>query len=375
MTVYYFLIMISAFIYMTKPKCFDCYICMNNVFRYGKKGRSEKYKIRLTSKFFIVTFLAVIIFFVMAFRDFSVGADTSRYVIIFNEHLYGEGKNALTARTDWLYTYFNNFCSMFLSARLYVMLLSLIFVASIVKLGITESDNPFLFLFFYITIGTFSMNMSGIRQSLAMSLAIFAYYLAKKKRVVLFFIIIGIAFLFHNSAIIFLIVYPVLSLNKNGNRNEIFFWTMAPVLGFLPFIPTIVIATVKSLNLYKFIPYLGATGINLKCFIFYYGLLCIITILNLLERKTIAQKDISLFKMSVLGCLCYGMAPNFYLFDRLALYFTPFMIAYYVNSLLKLKKYNLRKTAIMMCMMISVVWFVFSTINGSLSIDHYSFGL
>lgn len=62
-------------------------------------------------------------------------------------------------------------------------------------------------VYFYYTIGLLAFSMAGLRQVLAMSICLFSYEAIRKKRLVLFIIIIGIAFLFHRSAVFFLPAY------------------------------------------------------------------------------------------------------------------------------------------------------------------------
>jgi hypothetical protein len=64
-------------------------------------------------------------------------------------------------------------------------------------------------VYFYYTIGLFAFSMAGLRQVLAMSICLLAYEAIRKKRMFLFIIIIGVAFLFHKTAIFFLPAYPI----------------------------------------------------------------------------------------------------------------------------------------------------------------------
>jgi hypothetical protein len=64
-------------------------------------------------------------------------------------------------------------------------------------------------VYFYYTIGLFAFSMAGLRQVLAMSICLLTYEAIRKKRLILFIIIIGVAFLFHKTAIFFLPAYPI----------------------------------------------------------------------------------------------------------------------------------------------------------------------
>ncbi len=67
-----------------------------------------------------------------------------------------------------------------------------------------NADNKKLAVYFYYTIGLFAFSMAGLRQMLAMSVCLFAYEAAKKRRLIPFLLLVGVAYLLHNSALFFL---------------------------------------------------------------------------------------------------------------------------------------------------------------------------
>lgn len=68
-------------------------------------------------------------------------------------------------------------------------------------------DNKKYAIYFYFTIGLFAFTMAGLRQSLAMSICLFAHEAIRKRKLLRFLILVGLAFLFHKSAIFFLPAY------------------------------------------------------------------------------------------------------------------------------------------------------------------------
>jgi hypothetical protein len=73
-------------------------------------------------------------------------------------------------------------------------------------------------VYFYYTIGLFAFSMAGLRQVLAMSICLLAYEAIRKKKLILFIIIIGVAFLFHKTAIFFLPAYPIARFQWKWNN-------------------------------------------------------------------------------------------------------------------------------------------------------------
>ncbi len=79
-----------------------------------------------------------------------------------------------------------------------------------------ESENQFLSIMTFITFGLFSMYFSGLRQTLAMTLVIPAYYACRDKKLMQFVGIVLLAMLTHNSGFVMAAIYPVyhMSISK-----------------------------------------------------------------------------------------------------------------------------------------------------------------
>ncbi len=59
-------------------------------------------------------------------------------------------------------------------------------------------------VYFYYTIGLFAFSMAGLRQVLAMSVCLFAYEAARKRKIIPFLLLVGAAYFLHKSALFFL---------------------------------------------------------------------------------------------------------------------------------------------------------------------------
>jgi hypothetical protein len=71
-----------------------------------------------------------------------------------------------------------------------------------------ESESPLLSVIAWLALGFFMFSLSGLRQTLALSITMLAYFPAKNRKMWKFIFLVAIATLFHSSAIIFLLVYP-----------------------------------------------------------------------------------------------------------------------------------------------------------------------
>lgn len=83
-------------------------------------------------------------------------------------------------------------------------------------------SHPYLAIVLFLNLGLFSLYFSTLRQVAAMAFVMPAYKFTKEKRPVLFLITIFFAFLFHSSAMIFLLFYPVYHLKLNRKSRLLF---------------------------------------------------------------------------------------------------------------------------------------------------------
>ncbi|MCR4720055.1 MAG: EpsG family protein [Firmicutes bacterium] len=82
-----------------------------------------------------------------------------------------------------------------------------IYVSSMFIFCYRYSDNVRLSITMYICLEIMMFNMQGMRQSIAMSICLFAYVFAEKKKLLPFAALIIVATLIHKTAILFSVVY------------------------------------------------------------------------------------------------------------------------------------------------------------------------
>lgn len=72
-----------------------------------------------------------------------------------------------------------------------------------------HSKNVCLSLTMYICLGLMTFNMQGMRQAIAIGICLLAYDFAKKKKLVSFVVMVFLACCFHQTAIVFFVVFPL----------------------------------------------------------------------------------------------------------------------------------------------------------------------
>ena len=108
------------------------------------------------------------------------------------------------------YDWFSYICKSFIgNFQIFLCVCALISVVPITVLYLKETEHNLLTIALFVGIAPFTMFFSGLRQSIAMGLGAICYMLCKKNRLISFVILVFVAFLFHQSSIIMLLMYPL----------------------------------------------------------------------------------------------------------------------------------------------------------------------
>ncbi len=178
----------SALFQLNKPE--------NNAgYKHGYKAwKGEKFTLFLS---------CLSIYFLMIFKS-PLSGDYSRYAYNFldaankNIQFYWERKEA------GFYILTKLIGELHYSVFFYFAVTSAFICISLFFFLKRYACNKKYAVYFYYTIGLFAFSMAGLRQMLAMSVCLFAYEAAKKRKAITFLIFVGTAFLLHKSALFFL---------------------------------------------------------------------------------------------------------------------------------------------------------------------------
>ncbi len=177
--------------------------CAISVFEYTRKRTNANKAI--ISSFFLVFLLLLV------FRSQNVGLDMPSYYWMYNTAGRESWKRIFTQYDEFGYYSFSKLIYLvFGDFQWLVVITSLASLVPIWFLYRNNIDNHmFLAIVIFLNIGLFSIYFSAIRQVIAMAFVVPAYYFTKKKKLILFLLMIVPAFLFHKSAFIIVLMYPV----------------------------------------------------------------------------------------------------------------------------------------------------------------------
>ena len=155
----------------------------------------------------------LIFLILLALRGLACGNDTFQYSRLFEEYSSMRLSTVFTAGTHEIgYKLFNKLIGAITdNYQIILITTSIMCVLPLWFFYKKESEFPILTIALFLTVAPFVMYFSGIRQAIAMSIGIFAWQAAKNKKLPLFLCIVFVAILFHTSAFILLLLYPLYS--------------------------------------------------------------------------------------------------------------------------------------------------------------------
>lgn len=172
----------------------------------------------------IIIVFFIIYFIMLAVRRDDIGVDLTNYKYMFNRVAGVDYKDLTKFKTEYGYSALNKFLgSINNNFQFYLGVVAVITVLPLGILYYKESENALVAIGIFANLSVFNMLFSGLRQSIAIGIGVFAFYCAKNKKNLKFLLCVFLAVLFHRSALILLILYPV--YNIKISKNKIFIIT------------------------------------------------------------------------------------------------------------------------------------------------------
>jgi len=159
---------------------------------------------------FALAFFFVLLTFLVMFRHKSVGNDTRNYIHFFEEFSRMDWSKLRNLTIEVGYAYLNKFVSIISSNPQFFLAVAAVAVSAMIfptyKRLCRDSS---LTIVLFCALSTFVMMFSGIRQMLAIGLGFVAYEFTRNKKFIAFLLCVAIAMLFHSSAFMLLLMYPL----------------------------------------------------------------------------------------------------------------------------------------------------------------------
>lgn len=175
------------------------------------------------------------IFIILALRHQSMGVDlgyntSSGYLVSFNTISKMNWKSVLSLQNflnyEKGYVIFNKLIGVILpECQFFLAVCAAISIGPIAYVIYKKSKMPTLSYFIYLGLPAFLLCYSGLRQAIAIAIVFMSIIFVQQKKRVKFVGTVLLATLFHSSAIIYLVVYPIyyLRLKKNAQFISVLF--------------------------------------------------------------------------------------------------------------------------------------------------------
>ena len=332
----------------------------------------KKYRITSGKKILCETQTASIDIFMflflllLAFRGLQCGADTRQYLRLFNEYSSQPVSAMLSSYDDEFgYILLNKLISgVTRNFQVLLLVTSVICVYPLWYFYKRESETQLLTIVLFLGVVPYMMYFSGIRQAIAISLGIPAWYAARSKKLFRFAMFVFLAMQFHVSAFMLLLIYPL----YHAKITKRWLWLVIPCIAMV-FVFRTPIFNVLITLLWTEYETTDATGaVTILILLIIFGLYSYILPEDEdLDRDTIALRNILLLSITIqIFAMLHplSMRMNYYF-----LIFVPILIPKIANRSKKQFTQIARLSVIVM-----TVYFMYYFIN-SVIIDKDSLNI
>lgn len=173
----------------------------------------------------------ILYFILLACRGEKIGADLPVYINAFERLQYTAWNRVFRAGDEEIgYRVLTKVISTIsTNPRFFIAVVSALCVFPIYKLYKNESENDLIAISIFLILPVSKMLFSGLRQSLAVAMAVPAFYCVLKKRKLGFFLCVFIAWSFHQSALVLALLYPLYHVRITKK----WLWFVMPILALM----------------------------------------------------------------------------------------------------------------------------------------------
>lgn len=281
------------------------------------------YKINENSKKLLFLLpITILCIWVMGFRGLHVGVDTSNYYRIYNYIAHYPNFNLLylskTLDVEWGFVLYCKFISLIFNDYIYFQVINAIIICSgLSRFIFYKSKNVFVsFLILYTMMYLWGFNIT--RQVLSSVFIINGWIFLTNKKYFLSFFHLLIAFLFHSTAILSVVIVFLWFIRKTD------FIKVFPLLLIIFIISfNIIVELVSQLNIY--VNYFNQSKtIQSAGYIFIiWGIILITSLITDFKKSPFDEKFYATCALIYVTANICGLEFNY--FERLGIYFYPFV--------------------------------------------------
>lgn len=291
----------------------------------------------------------IILTLMSGFRHYSIGTDTNGYLLHFNIINFNN-VSIFQYSMEPLFILLNKIGYLFSSNPQIILILSSIIISFFVAMRINASSAyPWMSVFLYVSMYMYYQSFNGVRQYIAIAIMFyFSKYISENKPINYYFGVV-LAIGFHQTAAIFIPFYVVNKLNENKTVRAIFISFLVILVANFNKILNLIFNLFPSYVVYKEALTISSGGIR-DIFIS----IMILAIGYVVSKvygssKKIKEYEIYIVIYFLLSVISYGSNAN--LVQRIAWYFSMFVILYLPELVVRIKSKEIRIFSIIMILM------------------------
>lgn len=299
-------------------------LILSFVVQYYKERNITVYKL-----FMLLLGLTLIIPFVHRdfFFPYTLKGDYENYLARYQ---YMTVQNAFSNIKDFGFNLLIVLCKTICSDyKLFFLICISITVVGVLKFIEDNSNDFMLSLNIYVSL-FYLLSFNILRQCMACALCLSAFVYIKQHKLIKYLLIVVTASLFHLSALIFLVLYPLLIM-KDSFKRKLFLISIIGVVScfFRANLLSALFLISKKMGTLYWKRYLSnaalsADKINYTIFIISFLLLILLTVVLYIKGFSIDEKMTYIYVL--LCCVFSLMGPQNTVFSRMVVYFTPSII-------------------------------------------------
>lgn len=308
----------------------------------------------------IVSFIPIIA--LTALRSSEVGPDTIQYLRHF-ERVYSGMETAVDIRNfERGYRYFVRLIAHFTHDKVvFLTIMALLTNIPIAIFIMRYSKDAYLSIMLYLTIGSFTFQLTGIRQSIALAILTFSVGFALDRKPLWFLISIYFASLFHRSAYLFA---PIYLLGSDVINRKTFFMIVVSAL-FVAFSDSIFSRIGLSL---RYDEYMVSDG-GVKNFGGWtYIAIMVITMFvyffnKHFNKEAFDRTDQFFFIVLLFALALYILRYQNRVAERVSLYYRMALIIILPNAIHGRENESMRNVVAILCTIFAVALFIYWTLG------------
>lgn len=297
-----------------------------------------------TLRFKYIFLAALPMFLLIGLRNEDLGADTFVYMEHFRGLQTKDLREAIEeSRMEAGYISFAKYVGMiFPSPKIYQVLCTIIYMFGYLSFAKElRGSAPFYFLFFIVTIGTFTFMFTGIRQCLAISICLFSYRFLIRKKYWIFIPLVFLAYSFHKSALLFL--FPLLIWNRQFNFKYFSLYLIALYLA-----STYLFSIQMMINEQFEYEYAIEDVGNGQVFLIILLILSGLSYITLSKEKKVNRDLLPLFNINVITLFFWVLRLQTRVAERPSFYFLPISCALFSYMLAEKPKVSIVKYGVIL---------------------------